>query len=260
MLRAKPMPQGSESRMFAGSSTQPGPPTTPARAATTTPPGAASRRWADREGLSTMPAAPGNGGGVPCLAGRRRPVARIAPHGPSGPVPPAAAVRWTSRLCRSCGTPCFGAPRPRGSGGPMSSFVTTGPPASPSAARRATRRRPAPLCTSGGPRRRTCAIHRPDASPEAQVFGLRSGRAVSNRIALAAKAAGLIGRFSGHSPRVGMARETWWPRGRESLPSRLPDAGPPPRCRPTTPVANWPRGERWLGSTGRTRLEGRDFL
>ena len=51
------------------------------------------------------------------------------------------------------------------------------------------------------------AIHRPDASPEARVFGLRSGRAVSNRIALAAKAAGLIGRFSGHSPRVGMARD-----------------------------------------------------
>ena len=51
------------------------------------------------------------------------------------------------------------------------------------------------------------AIHRPDASREARVFGLRSGRAVSNRIALAAKAAGLIGRFSGHSPRVGMARD-----------------------------------------------------
>lgn len=51
------------------------------------------------------------------------------------------------------------------------------------------------------------AIHRPGAPPEARVFGLRSGRAVSNRIALAAKAAGLVGRFSGHSPRVGMARD-----------------------------------------------------
>ena len=50
------------------------------------------------------------------------------------------------------------------------------------------------------------AIHRPDAPPDARVFGLRSGRAVSNRIAAAAKAAGLTGRFSGHSPRVGMAR------------------------------------------------------
>ena len=51
------------------------------------------------------------------------------------------------------------------------------------------------------------AIHRPDASPKAPVFGLRSGRAVSNRIAAAAKGAGLTGRFSGHSPRVGMARD-----------------------------------------------------
>ena len=51
------------------------------------------------------------------------------------------------------------------------------------------------------------AIHRPDASPKAPAFGLRSGRAVSNRIAAAAKGAGLMGRFSGHSPRVGMARD-----------------------------------------------------
>ena len=51
------------------------------------------------------------------------------------------------------------------------------------------------------------AILRPDASPKAWVFGLRSGRAVSNRIAAAAKAAGLVGRFSGHSPRIGMARD-----------------------------------------------------
>ena len=51
------------------------------------------------------------------------------------------------------------------------------------------------------------AILRPDASPKAPVFGLRSGRAVSNRIAAAAKAAGLMGRFSGHSPRIGMARD-----------------------------------------------------
>ena len=38
-----------------------------------------------------------------------------------------------------------------------------------------------------------------------RVFGLKSGRAVSNRIAAAAKAAKLDGRFSGHSPRIGMA-------------------------------------------------------
>lgn len=35
--------------------------------------GAASRRGADRQGLSTMPAAPGNGCGVPRLAARRTP-------------------------------------------------------------------------------------------------------------------------------------------------------------------------------------------
>ena len=37
------------------------------------------------------------------------------------------------------------------------------------------------------------------------VFGIRSGRSVSNRIAAAAKAARLDGHYSGHSPRVGMA-------------------------------------------------------
>ena len=39
------------------------------------------------------------------------------------------------------------------------------------------------------------------------VFGLKSGRAVANRIKAAAKAAGLKGEFSGHSPRVGMAQD-----------------------------------------------------
>ena len=42
-------------------------------------------------------------------------------------------------------------------------------------------------------------------SGRSRVFGLKSGRAVSNRIAAAAKAARLDGRFSGHSPRIGMA-------------------------------------------------------
>ena len=37
------------------------------------------------------------------------------------------------------------------------------------------------------------------------VFGIRSGRSVSNRIRAAAKAARLDGNYSGHSPRVGMA-------------------------------------------------------
>ena len=37
------------------------------------------------------------------------------------------------------------------------------------------------------------------------VFGLRTGRSIANRIRAAAKAAGLEGDFSGHSPRIGMA-------------------------------------------------------
>ena len=49
------------------------------------------------------------------------------------------------------------------------------------------------------------AIRARDASHSARFFGQRSGRAVSNRIAAAARAAGLVGRFSGHSGRIGMA-------------------------------------------------------
>ena len=51
------------------------------------------------------------------------------------------------------------------------------------------------------------SIHGPDASPGAPVFGLHTGKTVSKRIAKAARAAGLAGRFSGHSPRIGMARD-----------------------------------------------------
>ena len=40
-----------------------------------------------------------------------------------------------------------------------------------------------------------------------RVFGLRSGRAISNRVAAMAVAAGLGEGFSGHSPRVGMAQD-----------------------------------------------------
>ena len=46
-----------------------------------------------------------------------------------------------------------------------------------------------------------------DPEPDARVFGIRSGRSVSNRIAAMAKAAGLGDGFSGHSPRVGMAQD-----------------------------------------------------
>lgn len=51
------------------------------------------------------------------------------------------------------------------------------------------------------------AIQPEESDPEGRVFGLTSGRAISMRIAAAAKAAGLEGRFSGHSPRVGMAKD-----------------------------------------------------
>ena len=47
----------------------------------------------------------------------------------------------------------------------------------------------------------------PDTSPEARVFGLKSGRSISNRIAAMARAAGLGEGFTGHSPRVGMAQD-----------------------------------------------------
>ena len=97
------------------------------------------------------------------------------------------------------------------------------------------------------------AIHRPDASPKAPVFGLRSGRAVSNRIAAAARAAGLRRAVSRDTHPGSGWPVTWWPRAKESLPSRSPDAGLPPKCPPTTPAPNWPRREPWPGSTGRIR-------
>jgi len=53
---------------------------------------------------------------------------------------------------------------------------------------------------------------RPDGEDEALiasrlVFGLKTGEAVSKRIRAAASAAGLKGRFRGHSPRVGMSQD-----------------------------------------------------
>lgn len=48
---------------------------------------------------------------------------------------------------------------------------------------------------------------RGDAAEGERVFGLKSGRAVSSRIAAMARAAGLGDGFSGHSPRVGMAQD-----------------------------------------------------
>ena len=43
-----------------------------------------------------------------------------------------------------------------------------------------------------------------DPEPDASVFGL-SDRQICRRIAAAASQAGLVGRYSGHSPRIGMA-------------------------------------------------------
>lgn len=51
------------------------------------------------------------------------------------------------------------------------------------------------------------AIQPEEPDPEGRVFGLTSGRAISMRIAAAAKAAGLVGEYSGHSPRIGMAKD-----------------------------------------------------
>ena len=50
---------------------------------------------------------------------------------------------------------------------------------------------------------------REEDAPEetARVFGYRTGRSISNRLKAAAKRAGLEGSFSGHSGRVGMARD-----------------------------------------------------
>ena len=45
------------------------------------------------------------------------------------------------------------------------------------------------------------------ALPGDRVFGLQTGRAISNRLGAMARAAGLGEGFSGHSPRVGMAQD-----------------------------------------------------
>ena len=84
------------------------------------------------------------------------------------------------------------------------------------------------------------AIHSPAASPHARVYGLRSGWAVSNRIAAATRAARLVGRFSGHSPRIGMARDlVAFRRGSHRRPGRR-TLGISPDARPTTPAPSAP--------------------
>lgn len=51
------------------------------------------------------------------------------------------------------------------------------------------------------------AIRPEQVSAVGRVFGLRTGRSISSRLAAMARAAGLAGAFSGHSPRVGMAQD-----------------------------------------------------
>ena len=51
------------------------------------------------------------------------------------------------------------------------------------------------------------AIRPASPDPDARVFGLRAAHSLANRIRAMAKAAGLDGAFSGHSGRVGMARD-----------------------------------------------------
>ena len=167
----------------------------------------------------------------PGLAGGRRPVARIAPHGPGSDPLPSHRSRTGEPRRQRRSTP--GASRTHLSGGVGGSQPEAG--RCPDGGRSgrdprdggATAHRPPrsdrsgphrPPARSGGHRARIGHAGRhasalggragvrwvdvdPDASREARVFGLRAGREVSNRIALAAKAAGLIGRFSGHSPR-----------------------------------------------------------
>jgi len=51
------------------------------------------------------------------------------------------------------------------------------------------------------------AIRPKESEPDQRVFGLKSRPSITNRIRAAAKAAGLEGTFTSHSPRVGMATD-----------------------------------------------------
>ena len=125
--------------------------------------------------------------------------ARVPPDGRNPPKRPGSGEPWTWRSPRSCGTPCSGAPKRPRSNGLMSSSGRMDRDGSRSAARRPTRKAREPSSTSGreppllsgrsAPRTRirppACSAFAPDAP----------------------WAAGLEGAFSGHSARVGMARD-----------------------------------------------------
>ncbi len=95
----------------------------------------------------------------------------------------AAALRWEGVTFRPDGTVRVTVPRSKTSGAPVVLYV------GPEAAADLRRIRPV------------------DAMPGDRVFGLRTGRAISNRLGAMARAAGLGEGFSGHSPRVGMAQD-----------------------------------------------------
>lgn len=95
----------------------------------------------------------------------------------------AAALRWGAVALRPDGTARVTVRRSKTNGAPVMLYV------GPEAAADLRRIRPA------------------DATAGDRVFGLRTGRAISNRLAAMARAAGLGEGFSGHSPRVGMAQD-----------------------------------------------------
>ena len=95
----------------------------------------------------------------------------------------AAALRWRAVAFRPDGTARVTVRRSKTSGAPVMLYV------GPEAAADLRRIRPE------------------DAAPGDRVFGLRTGRTISNRLAAMARAAGLGEGFSGHSPRVGMAQD-----------------------------------------------------
>ena len=95
----------------------------------------------------------------------------------------AAALRWGEVTFRPDGTARVTVRRSKTSGAPVVLYV--GPEAATDLRR----------------------IVPGNATAADRVFGLRTGRAISNRLGAMARAAGLGDGFSGHSPRVGMAQD-----------------------------------------------------
>ena len=117
-------------------------------------------------------------------------------------------------------------------------FGATGPPASPSAAPRATRTAQGPPCTLGGPPLRSFGQsialtprRKPRSSASVPVGPCRIGSPRQQRL----RGWRVVSRDT--HPGSGWP-VTWWLRERESLPSKSPDAGLPPKCQRTTPAPN----------------------